>query len=442
MRSSATQVMDSTTRRIDIGMRWNTPDYLIISNNSDNVFWGWYEKSGSYNILVFSDSIFNIERHTSNGGLQYYTASRQTIGPYYVFEWSLAFNPSLYTLYTDVVYSSAEEVIAHKPNLVPEQPEADIFQLKDFEFATSFSKAQLGYLLGTTNEIYQLNYYITWSGIDNDNYVLTDVKYYLRAFTDNNIDPSDIGLSVLVDSGSCSSPFDYDVYSHIKNWNGGTDYRQFVLYLTPYSYNTQGVTNYIVCNNFTFDATFNSFGFLDVPTGELFGIQAVYSDGSIIPLVSPSTYVDSSDAYITSNSIDGIPIIGITYNTVGSVHNGDIEYVTHTENSYSPIIYITNDNSIQNYYDNHSSVINNNQSYNTIINNFANVDISDDDKGYIESIVDFLTMLVTFNNTMWSYSLIGLEFLPVWANTLITSIITLSSTVIIGLGILRLLKGL
>lgn len=407
---------------------------------SSDVFYGFYiNGNNSRSILFFSESNFVVQRRQgkpispNESWSSYGSTYVPTYGGIYVYQsdfttFSLGSGPFDYDI-ENFVDSYGNNIYDTKNELL----NSDVFVPESF---ANFGLNNFQYIIYTNqntfipNDIYQLSYYITWSGSTTSDYPLTSVRYQLYGFNSIDMDNSDKSNGTLIEDGSCTSPFDYDVYSKVSNLVGTSNYQKFIIYLIPYSGLTEGNTSFIVCNVYTGAANFN-FGPLEVPIGGFTGLEASYGSG-IIP-VDPTDVINTTPV----NYIGEVPVMGITQ-TVSGTFNTNYNTYNHNIN-YNPIVYDTTNN-INNYYD-QSSHITNNDNSTIIINNFTGKFDTSNDDASISGIVSFLTAIVTFFNTFWSYVIVGLNFLPNWCIVCVTTLFSTVASVIIALGIFKLFRG-
>lgn len=334
--------------------------------------------------------------------------------------------------HTDDIFYTYDELINYvDPTPIPDSS----FQLANFRYTTWRDTT----VTVNVNDIYCLNYSCLWDGSTNIDKPITDVQFKLVGFDSRSEDITNFQNGTILDSGSCSSPFVYNVYDKVKNWNMQTDYPEFVLYLTPFSNNHEGVTTYLKCSIVSDTVTFSPFG-VDINAGYIFGIEAVFDDGSIIPVNNASTVFENSDIkYYVGNDLGDFHCIGYNYNEIGYIHNGDDTFVQKNEYYYSPIIY-GDTNTINEY------VTNNNQVYNTynygdIINNFNySPDINSSNGSLASSdIISFLKSLIGFWSTCWAYISVYFSFIPVWAINTCNFLFTTCTALFIALGFIKII---
>lgn len=379
-----------------------------------------FDRQTSYTLLYESWSTGSVtsSRAAANNtivvdGVTYYYTSHAISGP---------FSEPI----SNISYDSIEQAIRDG---ISGEPEFAEFGLDNFKYITSFNNTLVGY--------YSLDYTCYWSGSTSPDFPLTNVNFEIYGFYHKDTPNTEFDNpynAVLLNSGSSvNSGTTFDFRQWVNHINiSGTPYEKFVLYLIPFSNSTQGNTSYIQADLYKTFLTMNLGPFSindDDSDGLLLGFDASFNDG-VIPVI-PTDSIDN----VGVNYIDGVPVIA-TVNNISGSFNKEFN-INHTTNNYNPVVYVTNDNSVNDYRDMSNNITNNN-TYNF---NFTGKINTDDDDASINGIIAFLTALVTFFNTFWSYVIVCLNWLPSWCITFIITVFSSAASIVIALGIFKLLRG-
>lgn len=415
-----------------------TYDWVCLDSTSNDSFlfgftYVWTEHNRACPVLVFDKPVEPVL--TYSGG---YTLSKEVISTttsnitrdsqtYYFYQFTSAEVTKVdrENVIFSLVYYSFDSALDDYLN--SQGPDFADFGLKDFEYITSFNNAIIGLMT--------LKYTCYWSGSTNPDFPLTNVDFKIYGFYHKDTDVTDFDNpynAALLGSGSgIHSSITFDLMQWINSMQG-TDhpYEKFVIYIIPFSNNTEGNTSFIEADLYksTFNLEFGPISFSD-DGGFLIGLDASFTDGVI-----PVTPTDSIDG-VGVNYIDGVPVVGTVNNISGSFNREFNIY--KTTNNYNPVIYVSNDNSVNDYRD-MSEHITNNNTYN--FNFTGKFDTSNDDAS-VSGIVSFLTAIVTFFNTFWSYVIVCLNWLPSWCIVFVTTVFGTVASVIIALGIFKLFRG-
>lgn len=427
-------------------------DYIIVNVNSgsqDSFLGGFLLlSSGQYKVeLIFTERVSGSYTYRSSGP----SSSSPVTKSFGTFKTIVVDGVTYYYLdgvATSVVASSNVSPLTEysytdlssgiRELLTPRGPEFADFGFNNISYTTYLPPNNS--LLFEQYHFDSLSYFFTWQGSTNPDFPITSFNYELYGFLDTGMSNTDKSNGELVDSGSHSVPnvFSYEPpYGSLLDIWGALKYDKVILYLTPFSNTTEGNTFYVVLNvvrGVGFEVNLGPLGSIDFGSS----VRDVQIGDGVLPVPQTDALLIEDNKYMPVGYIDQVPVIYAIKTTSGS-YNRHID-IYHENISYAPVVYgdteyITNNDN--------SKVTNNNQSYNVIINNInGSVNLDPDGSGYADSIVSFLSLIVVFFQTCWTYFIQGFLFFPQWVPNLISGLIGLLATIVAALAVLKIMRGI